>query len=522
MLLLILTISFYHLLFVWTNCQSDVAIKLHALIITMFIGFVITASNPFVLLKTIPENGLGLNPILQDVGLSFHPPILYIGYVGFSIIFVLAIASLINGKLATKEIKQWLIFSFVFLTLGIAAGSWWAYRELGWGGYWFWDPVENVSIMPWLIAVSLLHALLVYEKRQVFGNWVVVLAISGFILSLIGIFLVRSGILTSVHSFAADPSKGIYILLFIAMALLGSCFVMFKNSQNICSKEDIYFISRETGIMLSNIFLVMLCLTVLIGTIYPIIVQLLGLGYISVAEPYFNTIARITTIPFLIIAIITPALAWKEGSIKIAIRKLLPSFIAAAIVSLYTKSGYIFPLLSWWLIFSMVGSLWTRRKDKERLIKIMPMFLSHVGIGLLVLSIAVLKERGLEKQDLLKYNQSTQIAEYKITLNEMYIYAKDNYLLREGIFSLSKAGKELTKLKPQIRFYPLQKQNTSVVATYRDGLSDIYITIGEMEGMDKFSIRLYYKPMVNGIWLSAILMALSGVMFFYNKIRKKI
>lgn len=521
MLLLVVMLTGYHMVFTLLrdNGSSSTAVQLHALIILGFLGFIIATSDPFTTLNPVPAEGLDLNPLLQDIGLAIHPPLLYLGYTGFSILFVLTLESLVQNNLLTwpHHARRWINVCWIFLTLGIIAGSWWAYRELGWGGYWFWDPVENVSLMPWLCATALLHSAIVLERRKLFPQWTALLALLTFILCLIGIFLVRSGILTSVHSFAEDPGRGLYILGFLSLVSGGGLWIFSKCYKRPNTFTPYQTISKETGLLLNNLLLTVFCFTILLGVLYPILLQYFSQQFISVAAPYFNTMLRYTACPLLILAIIVPAIPWGRTSSIVFIKSYIPSSILALIAAYFTKSGYLFPFLGWWLVFSTCHSLF---KIPKLSLRSCGMITAHIGLGFLVISLAILTAGEQEKQAMLKQGESLTLAGYTVTLKEMLLYAQDNYLLRQGGFDVSKNQKIIGELRPEVRFYPAREQNTTESAIYRHFLSDIYLVMSDTNGIDAFGVRCYYRPFVNGIWISGILMAIGVLLTLFSRHKK--
>ncbi len=522
-LLMTFILSVYQLILAIKQKNYHEALKIHAIIIIAFIGFMLFTSNPFTMLKIVPESGLGLNPVLQDMGLAIHPPILYMGYLGLSVVFALAIYAQISNEEKPKiiaAIKCWNLISFSFLTLGIALGSWWAYRELGWGGYWFWDPVENVSLMPWLISTALLHSIVIFERKDsAFYKWIILLANFAFILSLIGIFFVRSGILTSVHSFASDPARGIYILIFLGFVLIGSIITYYKytlyNKKLIIPAANLQI--KEVGLLLNNLFLVVFCLTILLSIVYPIIMQLFFNQFISVAAPYFNIILRYISVPFLILASIVPAL--NIGTIKenfnVWIMRTIPSLLMAIFATIITGGNLLFTTLGWWIIFISLHLLFKRGNKIS--IYFLSSAIAHVGLGLLVISLSVLNNKEIEKQVWLKPEQTIIVADYAITLKDMTLFARDNYMLRQGVFDIAKNNKKLATLTPETRFFPIEAQTTSESAIYTHRLSDLYLVLGEVKNHNKYELRIYYKPMVRGIWLGAILMCVGGILSIISK-----
>lgn len=507
MLLLVLFLAGYHAMYSGTSAHYPMAVQLHALVILGFLGFILMVSDPFLTMDTMPAEGMDLNPLLQDIGLAIHPPLLYLGYTGLSLVFVLTITHLVQGTMITEwaaSTKSWLIMSWAFLTLGIAAGSWWAYRELGWGGFWFWDPVENTSLMPWLAATALFHSALVLEKRRLFPNWVALLSLLAFILAMVGIFLVRSGLLTSVHSFAQDPGRGLYILGFIGLISLGSSLVYIKYRVISPLSSSYRFFSKENCLLLHTIFTTVFCFTILWGTLYPLFIPYITHQWVSVSAPYFNSWLRWVGAPLLLLAILAPSIAWQQDSPYRLIRRYSLSLILALVGAVITKAGYVFPFLGWWLIIASLQFLLTRPRHSLR---VWGVALAHTGLGCLVISLSIVTTGSHEKQALLKLDDHIELGKYTLTLKEMFLFAQDNYLLRQGGVEIREGNVVLTTLHPEIRYYPARGQNTTESAIYRHGLSDIYMVLGDTNGKDAFTVRAYERPFVNGIWLSSLLMA---------------
>lgn len=523
MLMIVLVMASYSLCFcAFSNCKEEVkniTLSVQGVITAGFVLFIILTSNPFDPIYPKPIEGMGLNPLLQDIGLAIHPPILYIGYIGFSISFSYTIAGLLLEKIDKEWVfylKSWIGFSLAFLTLGIGLGSWWAYRELGWGGYWFWDPVENVSLMPWLIAVALFHCVLVAQKRKTLYAWTCLLAIITFCLSLTGIFLVRSGILTSVHSFASDPNRGMYMLAFISVVVVFSLLLFSIKSYKIQTNSKFELVSKEGTILLNNFLLVISCMTVMLGTLYPIILEVLGSDSVSVGAPYFN----ITVVPMLLallaLSAIGPVLKWKEDSFS---RNknifLMSAFICIFIIfvilvlfrgeSLLSYAGILFSL---WLICVSVLHLYFQsdRFSKKLPNSIYSRFVSHSGLAILALGISISSGWDITKEDILQKGQVIVIGDYSAKLDDVLIGAGENYITRQAVFFLTKASKDLGILKPEVRHYPSSKINTTEAAIYYSILSNIYIAIGDVDDKGASAVRIYYKPFVNLIWLGCFML----------------
>lgn len=542
MLLLVMILAGYNLIVArWTSAKenSDVNITTYLVqqvIMIGFLSFIIFTSNPFVRIYPVPENGLGLNPLLQDVGLAMHPPMLYLGYIGFSVAFSFAIAALIHGRINDDwilRLRKIVLTSWGLLTIGIGLGSWWAYRELGWGGFWFWDPVENVSLMPWLAAAGLYHALLALEKRGVYILWAILVSILTFCLSLIGIFLVRSGVISSVHSFASDPSRGIFILCFIGF--VGLCaFTLFYlragRLQNSMKDYDVSIVSKESLLAINNIFFLTLSATVLLGTIYPIMLEIFTGAKVSVGAPYFNTTFVPIALLMLLFAAFTPNFSW-GGLRKISYGKNTVSFILALIISsffVYKHGGVLAGIAIFIAVFLFVASLQIiiAVNNKKLVIQKLPartiaMVFAHAGAAILVIGITVTSSLGVEQEKVLKEGDSIKFANYEATLVKGGFGVGKNYIYKQAQLRVFKNGNEITNLYPEIRVYPIEGSSTIEADLYYTLFSNIYAAIGEVDS-NSYATRIYYKPMVNLIWLGCITMAIGGIMAAIAKRREKI
>lgn len=534
MLLLVMIMALYNAFFAIYGLpdkkMQNTAICVNGLLISGFYAFIIFTSNPFIKIFPTPENGLGLNPLLQDVGLAMHPPVLYIGYTGFVIAMAASIAALFHGKAGktwAASVKKWVLFSWSFLTLGIGLGSWWAYRELGWGGFWFWDPVENVSLMPWLAATALLHCLLVMEKRGSLKIWTLLLSIITFSLSLIGIFLVRSGILTSVHSFASDPSRGIFILIFLFIVIAGSFALFAFKAHKIKSENDFAPISKEGFLLFNNLLLSVACATVILGTLYPIFCDIFGSRPVSVGAPYFNMTFPYITLPLLILAAIAPALKWKQDSYKnILSISLIPfisgliAFIAAFIIpSEKSAIAAVAIGFSAWLAVAMALLIYKSYKKSGNIsASFYGMVTAHIGVAILTFGITCAATWVKEEEKITQIGEVVEFAGYNIKLRDMYITGKNNYLTRTGDFLISnKSGDEIAFLEPEVRYYPVEQTNTTESSIYYGILSNYYVAMGDSDDKGGFVARFYYKPMINLIWLGCIIMFAGGLVALWRK-----
>ena len=493
-----------------------------------FIVFTILTSNPFERMFPVQENGLGFNPILQDPALAIHPPLLYIGYVGLSAAFSISVATLAleNGKSFPwyKYMKPFVMVAWTFLTIGIALGSLWAYYELGWGGWWFWDPVENASFMPWLLGTALLHSLIIVEKKQFLQAWVLLLSILAFLLSVVGTFLVRSGILTSVHTFALDPTRGVYILLFIAI-LGGYSLVLFGSKSKIYFTNNYFnFFSKEGAILVNNIIMVIACATVLLGTIYPLIIEALTNSKISIGEPYYNSTVVPIMLPAFIIMGIGPILAWGQDSgLRIA-KRISPAFIITLLMTIiifliyksYTFLGIAGIVLSFWIIFNNLNILY-----KSKFNNLTGMVIAHLGVGFLILGITASSIWQVEKIIKMKLKTEIEINNYRVIFNKINEVKGANYLALRGDFLIyNKEKKLVTKLQPENRFYPVTGNFTSEASIHTNLFRDLYIVLGEGNIDEGWTIRLYYNPLVIWIWIGALTIFLGGIISIKKSFRK--
>jgi cytochrome c-type biogenesis protein CcmF len=528
MLLIVLILSLYNFAFMrFSGLENDLKNdinRIQSFITTGFFGFIIFTSNPFETISPVPENGLGLNPLLQDIGLAMHPPILYIGYIGLSLGLSFSIVALVRGsadKTWAISLKKWTLFSWSFLTLGVGLGSWWAYRELGWGGFWAWDPVENASFMPWLAATAFLHSLIVMEKRETLKIWTILLGIFTFSLSLMGIFLVRSGVLTSVHSFASDPKRGIFILLFLGVVINASFILFALRAHKLKQQNDFALLSKEGSILIGNMLLVVACATVLLGTLYPIFLDIFSGHRVSVGAPYFNATFVPMILPVLLLAGISPMLKWSKDNLREIWKKTYKLFAITLIAALLVyfipdKKSWIAVVaisFSVFLIASMLNRFLEKMKSSGKIsYTFCSMALAHIGVAVLVIGVTAVSIWGTEEEQVIKIEESIKIAGYDIKLKEMYIGADENYLMRQGVFLVTNPhGDELATLKPEIRYYPVEQSNTTESAIYYSLLSNLYVVMGDTDGKGGFVVRVYNKPMINLVWLGCLLMAVGGV-----------
>ncbi len=496
-----------------------------------FMAFSLLTSNPFERLwPNVPMEGRDLNPLLQDIGLILHPPLLYLGYVGFAVAFAFAVAALMSGKMDAawaRWSRPWTVGAWMFLTLGISLGSWWAYYELGWGGWWFWDPVENASFMPWLVGTALIHSLAVTEKRGTFRNWTVLLAIFAFSLSLLGTFLVRSGVITSVHSFAADPSRGVFILVLLAIAVGGSLTLYAFRASNVASFSRFALYSRETALLLCNIILVVAATTVLLGTLYPLLVDALGYGKISVGPPYFNAVfVPIMSFLFIIMGI-GPLIRWKKAK-KGELRKQLikPSVFSIAF-------GLLFPIiyggefnalvamgmtLALWVFLVVVKDLLNQYKLRSSLsLSQWGMTVAHAGVAVTIVGVTLVSMYESETNVKMALHEKVEISGYQVEFNGIKHVEGPNYSAEQGQINVYKDGAFVTLLKPERRAYRVQSMGMTEAGIDGGLFRDIYVALGDPLDGGAWAIRVHYKPFVRWIWLGSLFMALGGILSMMDK-----
>ena len=497
------------------------------IIIIGFFLFLLKTSNPFNHLFPIPKEGLGLNPILQDPALAIHPPILYLGYVGSSIIFSASLAAVTQNYISkawAKHIKVWILVSWFFLTLGIMLGSIWAYYELGWGGFWFWDPVENVSLMPWLCLTALLHCIMVLEKRLFFTSWAVILSIVTFILSLSGTFLVRSGILNSVHTFANDPERGIFILIFLFVLIFLSLIIFFvfhkENNQKIVK---IYWLSKETSILVNNWFLMYFLSVVLIGTVYPIFLEVLSSEKISVGPPFYYKLIIPFLIPFLLFMSIGPSLNWIKSKIKKVRIEIIVLFIISLLVSLLIsrKIGSVnlinIVLISaaFYLFFITVKDFFSKK------LKNYPQKISHFGFSLLILSILLNSIFSSEVITNLKVGEKFSFKEESITFESIENTESKNYRSIIGHFKIEDKQKNSIQLKPELRIYDQPFTITSEADIKTTLYYDKFLVMNLVKGNEYFNVRYQFKPFMIWIWISTLLLIIGGIFSLFKRTYEK-
>ena len=508
------------------------------LICVGFIAFSLFMSNPFARsLPFFPVEGRDLNPLLQDFGMILHPPLLYMGYVGFAVAFAFALAALMGGRFDSvwaRWVRPWALAAWLFLTLGIMLGSWWAYNELGWGGWWFWDPVENASFMPWLAGTALIHSLAVTEKRGTFKSWTVLLALAAFALSLVGAFLVRSGVLVSVHSFATDPGRGMYLLVFLLLVVGGSLLLYGSRMNSVRSQARYQLFSREMLLWGNNIFLLTACLIVFLGTLFPLFHKELGLGSISIGEPFFNQMFYYLTIPFALMLGLGPWVRWKQQQLMPLIQPLAMVLIAALMLALGTLAlmqsvqanlALLGLLLGAWVGVSALAEVMLRLKQfgsvTNGISKLNAshygMTLAHIGFAVLVIGVAMTKTYTVERDVRMQEGDTAVVAGYEFTLQDVYELNGPNYGGQAAELDVSKAGNYVTHLHAEKRFYRIQKTIMTESAVHARLSRDLYVSLGEELPGNAWAMRIQVKPFVRWIWLGGLLMALGALLALCDK-----
>ncbi|MXQ06865.1 heme lyase CcmF/NrfE family subunit [Alphaproteobacteria bacterium GH1-50] len=538
MLLWCLILAFFGALAAWFGGNLPDRLKARVLGVqasvgVAFLAFLIFTSNPFLRLVNPPLNGQDLNPLLQDPGLAFHPPFLYIGYVGLSMSFSFAVAALIEGRVDAawgRWVRPWTLLAWLNLTIGIALGSWWAYYELGWGGFWFWDPVENASFMPWLIAAALLHSAIVVEKREALKSWTILLAILAFGFSLIGAFIVRSGVLTSVHAFANDPERGVYLLIITAIFMGGALTLYAARAGGMQAKGVFSTVSRESALVANNLLLAVATFVVFLGTIWPLVAEMIWDRKLSVGPPFFD--AAFT--PFMMaLALLLPLgsiLPWKRASVSKVMRPLwaalAAAFVVAALAWVFGTGGTLIApvgaFLGAWLVFGAAADLWLRtgrgdlsgkigrvlrlpRADWGRVV-------AHAGLGITFIGIAFLTAWQVEDIRVAREGETFRVASYDVTLEGVRRVQGPNYISTMAEISLARDGREVARLTPEKRIYPVAGMPTTEAAIDNGVFRDLYVVIGDPQEGGGWAVRTFIKPFANWIWAGAIIMALGGVL----------
>ena len=502
-----------------------------------FLLFMLFTSNPFERIFPIPLDGADLNPLLQDPGLIIHPPILYMGYVGFSVAFGFAIAALLGGNLDTtwaRWSRPWTLLAWIFLTIGIALGSWWAYYELGWGGWWFWDPVENASFMPWLIGTALIHSLAATDKREIFKNWTILLAICAFALSLLGTFLVRSGVITSVHAFATDPTRGVFILALLAIFVGGSLVLYAFRAPSTKSGGKFKLLSRETFLLFNSILFLVAMLTVLLGTIYPLIIEALNLGKLSVGAPYFNAVFVPIMAPVIIFLGLGVLTKWKQDDFSQLLKQLRNLLISSLFIGicigliffennqLKSIAGIVAAL---WISTTTLYSLFVKIKNKKNKLAAMRiisrsfygMLVAHIGFAVCIVGITITSQHSVDIHQRMKIGDVVEFSDYQFHLKDLKTVSGPNYEATEAIVDVTKDEDFITTLRSQKRIYTVRNMPMTEAGIDAGFTRDIYMALGEPLDNESWSVRLYHKPFVRWIWLGAILMAIGGLLAVLDK-----
>jgi cytochrome c-type biogenesis protein CcmF len=490
-----------------------------------FLLFTLATSNPFLRLDPPAPDGRDLNPILQDPGLAVHPPILYTGYVGFAVAFAFACAAMLEGRLDqtwARWTRPWTTIAWAFLTCGIALGSFWAYYELGWGGFWFWDPVENASFMPWLVGTALIHSLAVTDKRGLFKSWTLLLAILAFSLSMLGTFLVRSGVLVSVHSFAADPSRGMFILAFLIVMIGGALTLYAWRAPLLKSTAGFELGARESFLLFNNVLLVIAAATVFAGTLAPLISDALHLGTVSVGPPYFNPTFLLSMLPLTALLSVGIHANWKRGRLKDSQRTLLLTFVAALVLA----AGFAFGLFRgghvltpigatlgiWIILASLVDPIERLRRGLSLPRAVLGMTVAHVGLGLCVIALTTVESFTIERDVALAPGESTHVGAYDLRFAGVRPIEGPNYDGVGGSFVITRAGAPVAVLTPQKRQFWVQRQVTSETAIKMTRGNNILLALGEDLGAGRWSVRVQIRPLVSLVWLAALIMAIGAVL----------
>ena len=501
---------------------------IQALIGAAFFAFILFTSNPFERILLPPFDGQDLNPLLQDPGLAFHPPFLYLGYVGLSMTYSFAVAALLEGKVEAawgRWVRPYTLAAWVFLTVGIGLGSWWAYYELGWGGFWFWDPVENASFMPWLVTAALLHCAIVVEKREALKSWTILLAIVAFGFSMIGAFLTRSGVITSVHAFASDPERGVFLLLILAIFMFVALILFASRAGAMHSKSAFSVASRESALVLNNVLLAISAFVVFIGTIWPLISEMLFDRKLSVGPPFFNMAFTPFMMALVLILPVGAMLPWKRARMGRILRQLFPAFVLAMTIlallwTIQMNRSILGPLgvaLGAWLIAGSMTEIWSRSNGNAARALRFPRAdwgkaVAHCGLGVTIAGIAGLMAWEVEDIRVMNIDDEMFIAGYSISFKDVVTVNGPNYMATRGEFTLSRNGRTIGNLYPEKRTYPVADISTTEAAINNGFFRDMYVVIGDRQHDGGWAVRTYYKPLANWIWGGAILMALGGML----------
>ncbi len=503
-----------------------------------FLLFILLTSNPFERLIPAAIDGADLNPLLQDPGLVIHPPILYIGYVGFSVAFAFAIAAMLSGNLDqqwARWTKPWTTMSWVFLTIGIALGSWWAYYELGWGGWWFWDPVENASFMPWLVGTALIHSLSVTERRGLFKSWTLLLAISAFSLSLLGTFLVRSGIIVSVHAFATDPTRGYFILSFLGLVVIGALILYAWRAPKLDSNVGFSFLSRETFLLLNNVLLVIATILILFGTLAPLFFEIINGDKISIGAPWFEVAFLVPMIPLILLLGLGMHTAWRKQNMKPWLKLFKTPLIFSIIIGIllplmfYGRSSLLLAVgcgsAVWIIASSLIQPLRSlkRSEGKSSITRsAMGMSIAHLGMGLFVIGVTITSAFGVESDRAMRIGEISEVAGLQFEFRELRDVQGPNYIAIEGVLDIREKGKFIGTVRPQKRQYLVQKDLMTEAGIHPSWNKDLFVALGEQIGENTWSIRIQYKPMIRFIWIGAFVMAIGGLISVTDRRYRKV
>ncbi len=508
---------------------TSAALGVQGLLAAAFLLFILFTSNPFLRLDPAPFEGAGLNPLLQDPGLAVHPPMLYAGYVGLSASFSYAAAALLVGEDGwARAARPFMLIAWMALTCGIALGSWWAYYELGWGGFWFWDPVENASLMPWLVATALLHSALATERSGAFRTWTLLLAIGGFSLSLIGTFLVRSGVLSSVHAFASDPTRGFFIMVLIACAIGGALALFAWRAPTLQGGTSFDTVSRESALLLNNVFLVGASAAVFVGTLYPLALDALTHGQqkISVGPPYYALTFAPIFFALLILVPFGPQLGWRRGDLKASMRALAPALglaavaavVVLAVASPHTLTGTLAFAVAGWLIGASILDF-LRRKGARA--SAFAAALAHAGLGVTLMGVTATSLWRSEALEVMGPGETMHVGPYALRFDGVTQVQGPNFQATEAHLALMDGGKVVSVLKPQSRVYPAEGQEVADTAIRTTGFSDLYLALGDNRGQGRWIVRAYVSPLAPFIWLGGLVMALGGAFSLWGRLRVK-
>ena len=504
---------------------TSASLGVQGLLAAAFFLFLLFTSNPFGRLDPMPFEGAGLTPLLQDIGLAIHPPMLYAGYVGLSASFAYAAAALMVGEEGwTRAARPFMLIAWIALTCGLALGSWWAYYELGWGGFWFWDPVENAALMPWLIATALLHSALATERSGAFRTWTLLLAIGGFSMSLIGTFLVRSGLTSSVHAFASDPTRGFFIMILIALAIGGALALFAWRAPTLKGGAAFDPVSRETTLLLNNVFLIASCACVFVGTLYPLVLEAFNGTKISVGPPYYALTFAPIFFALLLLVPLGPLLGWKRGDLKAAWRSLYPA-LGLAVIAAVTVLAIITPrsvvaamafAVAGWLIGASILDL---RRRKGARASAFAAALAHAGLGVTLLGVTGTTAWRSEALTVMAPGETITVGPYTLRFDGVTEEKGPNYVADRAHIALMDGGKVKAMLRPEQRFYTAEGQSVSDTAIRTTGLRDLYLALGDNRGGGRYAVRVYVSPLAPLIWLGALVMALGGLLSLGGRLR---